>query len=210
MYLKPNSNWKQASARFAAYFFGGDSNEWADMADTNGDGTYEVELPDAKYSNIIFARMDGSTNENNWDNRWNQTVNLDIQLGHAFTIMDEYWALGSWSNVDMKTNKLYLIPNSNWQQSGARFAAYFFGNGEKWVDMVHIGDNVYSVEIPSGYPNVIFCRMNPNTTANNWNNKWNQTGDLNGCTATSYHGKVFEVPSGSWDGSTSSWNQLFN
>ena len=31
--------------------------------------------------------------------------------------------------------KLYLVPNSNWTQANARFAAYFFGNGEKWVSM---------------------------------------------------------------------------
>ena len=28
---------------------------------------------------------------------------------------------------------LYLKPNSNWIKDGARFAAYFFGNGEKFT-----------------------------------------------------------------------------
>ena len=31
--------------------------------------------------------------------------------------------------------KLYLTPSANWKQSNARFAAYFFGNGEKWISM---------------------------------------------------------------------------
>ena len=30
-------------------------------------------------------------------------------------------------------SKLYLKPNSNWTSAGARFAAYFFGNGEKVI-----------------------------------------------------------------------------
>ena len=30
---------------------------------------------------------------------------------------------------------LVLKPNSNWTKDGARFAAYFFGNGDKWVSM---------------------------------------------------------------------------
>ena len=76
---------------------------------------------------------------------------------------------------------LYLKPNA-WTVDGARFAAYFFGAGEPtWFDMALVegeSDIIYAVTAPAGYPNVIFCRMNPNATANNWNNKWNQTVDL--------------------------------
>ena len=103
-----------------------------------------------------------------------------------------------------KPTTLYLKPNSNWTQANARFAAYFFGNGDKWVNMTKVAGetNLYSVEVPSGYPNVIFCRMNPSATANNWNNKWNQTGDL-----TITDGKnLFTIPNGSWDGATSGWS----
>ena len=104
-------------------------------------------------------------------------------------------------------NMLYMTPNSNWTKDGARFAAYFFGAGDKWVDMVDSdGDGVYEVEIPAGgYTSVIFCRMNPNAAANNWNNKWNQTGDL---TISGNIGKKFVVPSGSWDGSTTGWTTM--
>ena len=77
---------------------------------------------------------------------------------------------------------LYLTPNSNWNQSSARFAAYFFGsNGNSWAGMSKVeGEtNLYQVVTPNGtWTNVIFCRMNPSATANNWNNKWNQTSDL--------------------------------
>ncbi len=98
---------------------------------------------------------------------------------------------------------IYLKPNSNWTQASARFAAYFFGNGEKWVDMKDTdGNGVYEVAVPAGYPSVIFCRMNPGTTANNWNNKWNQSGDLKVPTDNKI---CFTVPSGAWDGSTTGW-----
>ena len=69
-----------------------------------------------------------------------------------------------------------LVPGV-WDKDGARFAAYFFGNGETWVSMTKSGNN-YTVEVPDGYTNVIFCRMNGSSTENNWANKWNQTGDL--------------------------------
>ena len=78
---------------------------------------------------------------------------------------------------------LFLKPNTNWTQSNARFAAYFFGTGNTWASMENVkedtGNTVYKVTVPSGsWTNVIFCRMNPSATANNWDNKWNQTGDL--------------------------------
>ena len=102
---------------------------------------------------------------------------------------------------------LYLVPNANWKQSNARFAAYFFGNGETWVSMTdENGDGVYEVVVPDGYNNVIFCRMNPSATKNIWDNKWNQTGDL---TVPSDDKVKFVVPEGWWDSADSSnWTTL--
>ena len=83
---------------------------------------------------------------------------------------------------DCKT--LYLEPTGNWNHSGARFAAYFYGGGlgEQWVDMVSSSCNgLWKVAVPNpSYTNVIFVRMNGATSENNWNDgtKWNQTGDL--------------------------------
>ena len=91
------------------------------------------------------------------------------------------FAVASTSEVEAAApEKLYLTPNSNWKVDNARFAAYFFGNGDKWVSMTKVeGEtDLYEVAVPAGYPSVIFCRMNPSAAANNWNNKWNQTSDL--------------------------------
>ena len=77
-------------------------------------------------------------------------------------------------------SKMYLIPSSEWKQAGARFAAYFFNSSTDyvWLNMKYVDGTKYSVDIPEGYSQVIFCRMNGATTENNWNNKWNQTDDL--------------------------------
>ena len=99
---------------------------------------------------------------------------------------------------------LYLKPNSNWVKDGARFAAYFYGNGDKWISMTDSnGDGVYEVDVPAGYTNVIFCRMNPSVAANDWSNKWNQTGDL---TIPTDGKNLFAVANGSWDGATTAWS----
>ena len=101
---------------------------------------------------------------------------------------------------------LYLKPNSNWLMSGARFAMYTWGGsaGEKWISMSDTdSDGIYEGVLPAGYTNVIFCRMNPSTTANNWDNKWNQSGDL------VYDGikNLCTIADGQWDcGTNVTWS----
>ena len=102
--------------------------------------------------------------------------------------------------------KLYLKPNSNWKEANARFAAYLWADGVTavWYDMTLVqGEtDIYEFTLPEGYNKIIFCRMNPSATANNWDNKWNQTGDL----AVPTDGKnLFTVANGSWDGATTAW-----
>ncbi len=100
---------------------------------------------------------------------------------------------------------LYLQPNANWNVDGARFAAYFFGNGETWVDMTLVeGEtNIYAVTVPAGFEDVIFCRMNPGAAANNWNNKWNQTSDLKVPTDGT---NLYTVTEDTWDKGGGEWS----
>ena len=101
---------------------------------------------------------------------------------------------------------LYMTPNANWKQSNARFAAYFFGNGEKWVSMTDSDkDGVYEVAVPAGFSKVIFCRMNPANQTNSWGNKWNQTADLTIPTNGSDH---YTVKEGTWDKGAGTWSTL--
>ena len=101
---------------------------------------------------------------------------------------------------------IYLSPNANWKQSNARFALYTWDVTPNWYDMTDTnGDGIYECTIPAGVENIIFCRMNPSATANNWNNKWNQTGDLK------YDGSNnhYTVNEGQWDsGTNGSWSLL--
>ena len=94
---------------------------------------------------------------------------------------------------------VYLKPNSNWLIDNARFAAYYWiGSSNGWLDMTDTdGDGYYEVQAPAGISGLIFCRMNPAATANSWDNKWNQTGDL---TLPTDGSNCYTVPAGSWDG----------
>ena len=109
---------------------------------------------------------------------------------------------------EVTENMLFLVPNANWKSDGARFAAYFFNlGGNAWVGMVDSDDDgIYEVNIPVGYAagdNVIFCRMNPGTTANDWSSKWNQTNDL---TIPTDGKNLYTVAEGAWDNGAGTWS----
>lgn len=103
---------------------------------------------------------------------------------------------------------LYLQPNSNWTMGGARFAAYFWNSyGNTWVDMTLVPGktDLYECVAPGGYPNVIFCRMNPATSDNNWDNKWDQTVDL----TISGSNNHFTVNDGAWNNASGTWSTYY-
>lgn len=103
--------------------------------------------------------------------------------------------------------KLYLKPSNNWKADDARFAAYFFGgDGEVWISMTDSNnDGIYEVTCQGTHEKVIFCRMNPSQSANIWDNKWNQTGDL------TWDGTKcqFNVPEGAWNGASNDYWVMF-
>ena len=81
-YLVVNEKWSAQSEgvnpRFAVYSFGGALGEaWHDMTLVS-EGVYSVQIDVANYTAIIFCRMKGSTAENNWSNKLNQTADLSI------------------------------------------------------------------------------------------------------------------------------------
>ena len=81
IYFKPSVAWKSANARFAAFFFQGETptERWADLTDTDGDGIYEVSN-NKQFISVIFVRMNPAHNTNKWENdyNWNQTADLVI------------------------------------------------------------------------------------------------------------------------------------
>lgn len=70
------------------------------------------------------------------------------------------------------------------------------------VDMTLVESGIYQGVVPSGknHKNVIFCRMNPSSSTNDWGNKWNQSGDL------TYDGTNNLFTPSAWDGATTTWS----
>ena len=190
VYLNPGE-WN--CAKYAVYSWEGENNSTVLMTkidDCAGRNIYQAEI-DASHSNVIFIGGTASYNiANTWSNVSYQTIDLTYPSDDNIL-------------YEVSTTHLFLQPNSNWKQANARFAAYFYGNGETWVSMIKVTDNLYKVEIPTAktYPSVIFCRMNPSAVANNWENKWNQSADL-----TITKGKNhYTVADGAWDNGEGTW-----
>ena len=104
LYLVPHSDWKKGVERYAVYLYVSKTDyKWYDMTKVNDD-LYKVDVPNediSKYSGIIFVRMNGNTTENNWDNKYNQTVdqttptNSDTKFTVTSGSGDNY--TGKWS-----------------------------------------------------------------------------------------------------------------
>ena len=85
---------------------------------------------------------------------------------------------------------VYFSPSENWRNPNnpARFAIYVSDANSNetlsaWADMEAVSGvvNVFKAVIPEGeWPYIKFVRMNPNTSENNWNNKWADPGSKYG------------------------------
>lgn len=106
---------------------------------------------------------------------------------------------------------VYLCPgwtDNDWAKDNARFALYMYnGDGDsEWVDFVPMSytekvyDNgvvkksrrVYGAVFSSGvnnYDHMVLCRMNPNTSENNWdkNTMWNQSENISAPTSDVFY-----------------------
>ena len=106
LYLKPNSNWKLSNARFAAYFFGNSGNAWQSMEAVGTSGYYKAAVPAGTWTNVIFCRMNPSSNTNGWTQDtqlWNKTADLQFPTNgnNLYTLTGGEWnaVTGSWSTI---------------------------------------------------------------------------------------------------------------
>lgn len=113
------------------------------------------------------------------------------------TTSTTYYARFITESTDRRT--IYLKTNENWRKDSARFAVYVQdSSGNEWYKMTSDGNGYYKVTIPKTYSKIIFARMNPSTTANNFNDGtcWNRTGNE---TIPTDGRNCFEIRNDSWD-----------
>ena len=177
----------------------------------HNDGKYDIykfEIPTyADSFNISGIKNDGSGNRD-------ETPTIKVS-----DVSEDFFYYMNYNNgneVKLSPKVVYFVPNSNWKQSSARFAVYFFNDStgkNKWVSMTWDDTKqAYKCNVPDGqWEEMIFVRMNPAYNTNSWdaNGKdyvWNQSGDLvipsngNNTLTMSTSGSV-------WDGFTTTWSK---
>lgn len=186
LYLNPErESWKQGNERYAIYLYNyaTDTNAWVSMSDSDSDGIYSANVPSGNWTNVIFCRMNGSTTENNWDNKWNQTVDLYPEgendfftiTDHDSSETDKY--IGTWSvfevqettettepttaeptttEPDSDTYTVYAYNKPGWSSMNV----YYWGSSSTNPDWPGVamnqGNKVFTAEIPSDVDGIIF------------------------------------------------------
>ena len=151
-----------------------------------------------KYTSAVALERSGIINLGNLSLNPNESGNPDNSGENGGNPGDN---TGDNPDVTPAAGTVYFRPNSNWLEADARFAAYFWQEGlpEVWVDLTADSvSGVFKCEVPSGYTNIIFVRMNPESSTNSWDDgvKWGQTADLSVPTGDNV---CFVLEADSWD-----------
>ncbi len=196
MYFDNGSkNWDKVYA----YVYDEDGNKnksWPgiEMTYDSALGLYKYDVPAGfETSKVVFS-----------DGNGNQTPSSG---GHSFNAYTSIYKNGSFYGYNTGVeNVLYFKPSSDWKSDNARFAVYVWNDSQSsWLNMNDSdSDGTYEVSLPSGiYNECIFARMNPSSTANNWDNVWNRTGDL----GVSNNNNYFILGDG-WNTSDGTWTVI--
>ena len=95
-----------------------------------------------------------------------------------------------------ETKRIFLIPNSNWTQSDAKFAVKYTGHDGEYSDYMTeltCESGHWYVDIPALYSDIQFCRMNPESTRDD-DGLWNYSSTLR----LSASNNCYTIASGAW------------
>lgn len=96
IYLKPGSNWKESTPRFAVYYWPtGGNGTWVNMTAAEVNGVFTATIP-ANCTNVIFGRFSASDATNSFEKTWNRTGDLTVPYdGAMFVVGDDQWGDGN-------------------------------------------------------------------------------------------------------------------
>ncbi len=195
MYFDNSSkNWDEVYAY--VYTEDGDKNKsWPgiEMTYDSALGLYKYDVPKGfETSKVVFNNNDNGS----------QTPSSG---GHSFNANTSIYKDGSFYGYNTGiSGNIYFKPTDDWKSDNARFAVYVWNDSSKvWLNLKDTdSDGVYEATLPSGvWKECIFGRMDPSTTANNWDNVWNRTGDL----GLSNNNNYFMIGEG-WNTSEGVWS----
>ena len=226
------------SAPVYDYYIVGSMNSWnqnsADhgMTDDNEDGIYEKKLTLKNNDEFKvkgnewygFDAIEGAYVETSLSNESDRNIKITLDADKEVTVkFNSETKKITFDNLTEKTpvvedlstqpSILYFHPSDQWKADNARFAAYFYGTEETWVNMTDADkDGIYEVVNDKKNKYVIFCRMNPDNNENKWgengSHKWNQSADLEIPTTTYLNYWMVAADNTTWDSPEGKWMML--
>lgn len=141
-----NVNWP-SGARFALYMYNSSGNAWKDFELKAGETyIYQATVPD-EYTHIICVRMDGSTTENNWNNKWNQTQDIDISnFTEVINVKITGWDAASVSGPSTAAVISSVVLKGSYDSWGSG-TALTEGTGNTWTGVLDLTDVTTNVDI---------------------------------------------------------------
>ena len=96
-------DWNKDDARFAVYFCD-NGEEWVSMTHVTGN-IFKVTSPNKSFPKMIFVRMNGGNQTNDWNNKWNQTKDItDYSTDKNLCTITDHWnnnnASWTWSTYN--------------------------------------------------------------------------------------------------------------
>ena len=124
LYLKPNSNWIQGNAWFAAVFVNSSwsNSKWVEMIDTDGDGIYECTVPTDNFvTHVQFQRMNPASKNMDWNNKWDSSDTIQLSAtGNLLTLANGWGGVkGTWSTYTYVAPKFHLAGTFNGWDAGS-------------------------------------------------------------------------------------------
>ena len=120
IFLKPGV-WAVDNARFAAYTWNDSGNAWFDFVLAEEEGVYTAAIPES-YTGLILVRLNGETTENNWDNKWNQTDDIDFtQIADQTVFTITGWGEGEGAKSTYTTDDVPAVETVTFDFSDPNF-----------------------------------------------------------------------------------------
>ena len=166
VYFKPNTsgdgdaNWRQWNERYALYMFTKSDNVttaegWTSFTQIGTTGVFSATIDASTYtSGMVICRMNGSKTENNWDNKWVQSADLNVPSSDVYYDKSNNTSVGGWTassdGMSVKTPSDYGTDSPVCVVAADK---YVTNSNEDWQTsstankMTYNGDYTYSLNV---------------------------------------------------------------
>lgn len=164
-----------ASGTYSTYAYGG---EVKNNLSYNTSGHRDWDSHPTLIGNITGNPLFADAANGDYHLAWNSPALGTDSLGG--NMGDSRW----WPAIPSTATTVYLNPGL-WNADGAKYAIYAYEPGKTpeyvWSDFLTLAageTDIYTGTVPAGYSHLIFARLADNCVTPNWNQAWNQTGNL--------------------------------